>query len=341
MVVAARIASCRMLPMLAVPGTDVGKVAYGGSHIEGGGAARMGLRDWMRRAKDGSAGGPDEVAPVGREVAASEPVRVEVQFGPDWTAGEPVKLAGTTTTTADECGHLFNFVGLPDGGHFEAAATLVAMGAEGREQPVVAVHVEGARIGFLPGYLAAQANSGNGPLVGPAADARVQMWGARVGDGLRVIGWVAQGSGPVAWTHDDDNPAAVTVEEQRAEAHTATTSMVREALDGEDPHRAEEFRRGLVGGVHYLETVEPIKQLKREGKLEEALKLCYAAIDGAEADRDGREPAPWYTEQAAIIHRKRGECDEEFAVLRRWLETCPPGRRAGSKIQERLDKLGG
>lgn len=97
----------------------------------------------------------------------------------------------------------------------------------------------------------------------------------------------------------------------------------------------------MPNGVHYLETIEPIKQLKREGKFEDTLALCYQAIEGAEADRDGREPAPWYTEQAAIIHRKRDERDQEVAVLRRWLDACPPGRRGGSKIQERLDKLGG
>ncbi|MCR6033816.1 hypothetical protein GGQ22_20640 [Nocardioides sp. zg-579] len=215
------------------------------------------------------------------------------------------------------------------------------MGVEGRGQPVVAVHVEGARIGFLPGYLAAQVNPENRPLLGVAAQARVQMWGARAGDGLRVIGWVAPGEGPVVWPHDDHHPAAVTVEEQRAEAHAATTGMVRQALGGGDPRRAERFERGLVGGVHYLETIEPIKQLKRDGKLDEALALCYAAIEGAEAGRDGREPAPWYTEQAAIIHRKRGEREAEAAVLRRWLAACPLERRAGSKIQERLDKLEG
>jgi hypothetical protein len=117
--------------------------------------------------------------------------------------------------------------------------------------------------------------------------------------------------------------------------------MVREALKGDDPRRAEQFERELVGGVHYLETIEPIKQLKRDGKLDVALALCYAAIEGAEGARDGREPAPWYTEQAAIIHRKRGERDEEIAVLRRWLAACPPDRRMGSKIQERVDKLEG
>ena len=307
------------------------------------GRERMGLRDWLRRASGatsellGRDGPPQaasaDVSPVPDEVALT----TSIQIGPYWGADDPVKMVGTTTEAADECRHMFAFKGLPDGGHFEAHATLVAMGAEGRGDPVVAVHVEGARIGFLPRYLAAQVNPGNGSLTGSVA--QVQMWGARVGDGMRVVGWVAPGTGPIAWPHNAANPAAVTVEEERVEAHTSTTSMVRDALEGDDPIRAEQFQRGLVDGTHYLETIEPIRQLKREGRLDEALALCYQAIAGAEADRDGREPAPWYTQQAAIIHRKRGERDEEVAVLRRWVKACPPARRAGSRIQERLDKM--
>ena len=102
--------------------------------------------------------------------------------------------------------------------------------------------------------------------------------------------------------------------------------------------RAKQFQNASVNGIHYLQTVEPIKQLKREGRFEEALQLCYLAIEGAERDRDGREPAPWYTEQAAIIHRKLGQRNEEIAVLKRWLAVCPPGRREGA-LQERLAKL--
>lgn len=88
-------------------------------------------------------------------------------------------MVGTTTEAADECRHMFAFKGLPDGGHFEAHATLVAMGAEGRGDPVVAVHVEGARIGFLPRYLAAQVNPGNGVLDGfgrTGADVGCPRW---------------------------------------------------------------------------------------------------------------------------------------------------------------------
>lgn len=54
--------------------------------------------------------------------------------------------------------------------------------------------------------------------------------------------------------------------------------MVKEAMDG-GGDRAAEFRTGMVDGSHYLEFVEPIKQLKRENRLEEALALAYQAIE--------------------------------------------------------------
>jgi hypothetical protein len=69
--------------------------------------------------------------------------------------------------------------------------------------------------------------------------------------------------------------------------------------------------------------------------------LCYKAIEAAERAREGREPAPWYTEQAAIVHRKLGQREEEVAVLNRWLDSTPKSRRAGSRIAERLAKLEG
>lgn len=114
--------------------------------------------------------------------------------------------------------------------------------------------------------------------------------------------------------------------------------MVSEALAGGGT-RAASFKEGMVKGVHHLQLIEPIKQLKREGRLEEALSLCNSAILGAEKAREGREPAPWYAEQAAIIHRKLGQREEEIAVLRRWLKSCPANLRDGSRIKTRLDKL--
>ncbi len=111
--------------------------------------------------------------------------------------------------------------------------------------------------------------------------------------------------------------------------------MVREALQGEG-EQAQQFRRGRVDGIHYLELVKPIKQLKREGRLAEALVLCYEA---AKRDSGGWEPAPCYTEQAAVVHRKLGQRAEEIAVLKMWMHSCPKSRGAGSRIAERLAKL--
>lgn len=246
---------------------------------------------------------------------------------------EPVAMTGTTTVGADALATLYVACGHPDGGLLEQRGVLVPEPGNPADLNAVAVHVRDNRIGYVPGYIAEH-------MPRRQLDCQVQLWAARTKKGLRVRAWVVAESGPVQWPHTASNPPAVTIEERRNEQSASTTQMVDEALGGGD-ERAEQFKKGMVGRLHYLETVEPIKQFKREGRLPEALALCYGAIEGAEKSREGREPAPWYTEQATIIHRKLGQRTEEEAVLRRWLDLCPPERREGSSIQQRLDKLGG
>ena len=281
--------------------------------------SRMGKRQWFNRA----------------ERRSPTPLPSAGSLAPSPATGEPVKMTGTTTFGADAAAALFHARGMYAGGLLELAGQLVPEPENTADPSAVAVHVEGERVGYLPGYLAGQLALAPGDLL----PCQVQLWGAADRGQLRVIGWVAHGTSPVAWPHAAQNPPAVTVADQRAERAAATTDMVDEALTSAHPQRAAQFRRGMVGRYHYLETVEPIQQLKRVGRLQEALDLCYGAIDAAEQDRDGREPAPWYTEQAAIIHRKRGERDQEVAVLQRWLGPCPPERRNGTKIGQRLDKI--
>lgn len=64
------------------------------------------------------------------------------------------------------------------------------------------------------------------------------------------------------------------------------------------------------------------------------------AIEGAEraARREKTSPPPFYAEQAAIVHRKLGQRDEEIAVLRRYVAACPPQHRETS-LKARLEKL--
>jgi hypothetical protein len=277
----------------------------------------MGIRSWFKS--------PAGTHPSDENVPSDES-----------TWSEPIKLSGTTTTGAHGAASVFSAHGLSDGGVLELAGSLVPEPSNPVDPRAVAVHVENEHIGYLPGYLSSRLQLASDGLV----TCRVQLWAEVDRDRLRVIGWAAPGRGTVMWPHSPDNPPAITATDQRIERAAQTRSMVSGALTDEDnPERVEAFRRGMVGSLHFLETVEPIRQFKREGRLDEAITLCYGAIEAAEKSRDGREPPPWYTEQAAIIHRKRGEREQEIAVLQRWLDLCPEDRRGSSKIQQRLDRL--
>jgi len=209
------------------------------------------------------------------------------------------------------------------------------VGAPSKEDvPTADVLVDGVRIGALPGYKTQELAL----KPGLSLPVLVQLFSANGPKGRRVDAWAWLGPGAPRWRYGPSSCPPTTTEERAKEAHDERQRMVAEGLAGGGT-QAEQFRAGMVNGVHYLELVEPIKELKREGRLDEALQLCYQAIQGAENDRDGREPAPAYTIDAAIIHRKLKQRDEEIAVLQRWIDHCPPERRAGSQIATRLAKL--
>lgn len=239
--------------------------------------------------------------------------------------GELVRLAGTTTFAKEEAARVAErFVG-PDG-YAELEAIVIA------DSPDVIVH--DTRIGCLPTYKAqdlATHHKGTIPVA-------LQIFVSESTKGRRVDAWAWIGSDLPRWEYTRENRPPTTKEQRARRAQQTRHELVEDALKAGGA-RAAQFADGIVDGFHYLELVEPIKQLKREGHLEQALKLCYRAIEGAERDRGSREPAPFYTLQAAMIHRKLKQPANEVAVLQRWLDACPPERRAGSKVAERLNKL--
>jgi hypothetical protein len=243
-------------------------------------------------------------------------------------------LAGTTTTCRDAILALVARHGVGDAGHLELSGSLQREPGNPADPNAVAVMVEGERVGYLPGHVIDVADL---PTIGSLA-VRVQIFTEMRPKGLRAEAWAWLGNKPPQWEWSATNRPPMSSKAKAMASHDGSREMVRDAL-ADGGARAQEFKRGMVNGVHYLELVEPIKQLKRENRLEEALELCFAAIQGAEASRAGREPAPFYTEQAAIILRKLGRRNEEIAVLQRWLKLCPPERRDGSRIGERLAKL--
>lgn len=266
-----------------------------------------------------------------------EPARPRVRVEVTYSLGaqqDLVKLTGTTTFAKDAISRLAERHGADMGGYLEMTGTLQREPDNQADPHAVAVHVEGEKIGYLPGYLAKLVDlSANG-----AREVQVQIFTELLPKGLRAEAWAWLADGPAQWQWSETNRPPLSAGAKVAAHQEGIDRMVADALAGGGA-RGESFKQGMVNGVHYLQLVEPIKQLKREGRLEDALVLCYAAIEGAEANREGREPAPWYTEQAAIIHRKLGQRDKEIAVLQRWVAVCPPERREGSRIKERLDKL--
>lgn len=277
---------------------------------------RMGFLDRFRPSK------ANEAPPrAGLSVTVSAPI------------SELVKITGTTSFTKDAANALASRMGLAADGYLETDAALQREPDNPADPNAVTVNIQGERIGYLPSYVASAL-----PLSEDASiEVRVQLFTAVTAKGLRLEGWAWLGDEAPKWEYSSTKRPPMTPDEKRKASAKATDAMIADGL-ARGGSRAEQFRRGAVEGIHYLQTVEPIKQLKREGRLEEALELCYLAIEGAERDRQGREPAPWYTEQAAIIHRKLGQRDQEIAVLKRWLAHAPQDRQEGA-IYERLRKL--
>ena len=246
-------------------------------------------------------------------------------------------ITGTTTFGKDAIARLAERHGISRGGYFESYAQLQHEPENPYDSNAVAVYVEGERIGYVPGGF----NDAVLPHNVYSRKVPLQLFTAWLPKGLRGEAWIWVGNGSPQWEWSADNRPPMSPQEKALAKHQATEQMIREAVE-EGGERAESFKRGSFNGIHYRETVEPIKQLKREGRLEEALQLCYTAIQAAENDTDFPAPPPWYTEQAAIILRKLKRPDEEEAVLRRWLAHCPKDRHSDTgyiDISERLAKL--
>jgi len=281
-------------------------------------------------------------APTTRPVEAASPPRARVDLrlpeaGRQTIASQPVAVSGTTTFGRDGLAALvLRREVRQEAGYLEVMGTLQREPDNEADPFAVAVLVEADLVGYLPGHLARAM-----PLPASVTQAApVQVFSEQLETGLRCEAWVWLGEGPPRWQWSAAKRPPLSPEAKEQARHQVSRRIVSDNLAAESG-RSDLTRAGMVNGVHFLELVEPIKQLKREGRLDEALVLCHAAIEGAERERENREPAPWYTEQAAIVHRKLGQHDEEVAVLRRWLRACPVERRAGSRIQQRLTKLVG
>lgn len=88
------------------------------------------------------------------------------------------------------------------------------------------------------------------------------------------------------------------------------------------------------------EVVDTVRQLKREGRLEEAIGMLLPQLDLWERDAAAGlgGVAPWYYEQAAIIYRKLKRYDEEITVLERFAAQPHAPGASPPELLARLEK---
>jgi hypothetical protein len=127
--------------------------------------------------------------------------------------------------------------------------------------------------------------------------------------------------------------------DKRMSKTAAATDLEAAIRDVRNRPRAE-VEKMLFAGQPLWDWLAYAQGLEREGRLEDALELLGALITAAEqeAEVSGREPAPAYTERAAIIHRKRRDYAAEIAVIERWAKACPPEKRGPGATQAKLLK---
>lgn len=228
---------------------------------------------------------------------------------------------------------VFADAGAAMGTALETEAVLREFQPSGKRYHLVAVYVDSRLIGCVNGiYLDQVREVLHAPaLVNGAAVVRCRIYAT---DSPK---WSARATlGPyesVVASLDDTQSAA----EGRA-SQAMMAELRAERLAGGGPEALAQSRR-LVRGRDFVEWVEPIKQLRRDGHEQAALELLMECISAAERDAaaNGWGLPNWYTEQAAIILRKNGDHAGEIAVLERYLAACPGGT-AQSEIAERLIK---
>jgi len=96
--------------------------------------------------------------------------------------------------------------------------------------------------------------------------------------------------------------------------------------------------------MNYIDLVESIKELKRNGNYEQAKELLVRCVEETEKEDklNGWGVAPWYYEQLAIIYRKEKDIEKEIQILKRYdRQNKAPGAVSEKRKKRLLQLLNG
>lgn len=227
---------------------------------------------------------------------------------------EDVELVGETYNQ-DSFRALFGAIGDNSGGVLNRIAVLQAEPRNPHDRFAVAVSIDNLKVGYIPAELAESIQ----PAVLQAAQRKktlavpARVWARNDGVtwGARVT-LSTDGGSEEEWTYAQRELLRRAARASEAHGVDLETASVR---------LEEAERASTIRGKNYSEWTTTIENWKRAERYDEALALlgecqCAAIAEGRVWNRP---PAPWYFEQAAIIHRKRKEYAAEVAVLEAYM----------------------
>jgi hypothetical protein len=123
---------------------------------------------------------------------------------------------------------------------------------------------------------------------------------------------------------------------------TPKNNKVEILIDNVNIETADTHHVGPIDEQHYTDSVETIKQLKRDGKHDEAIGILLKAVESTESETafsgEGWGVAPWYYEQLAIIYRKEKLYQKEVEILERYSRQSKAPGVGQEKLDKRLSK---
>lgn len=130
------------------------------------------------------------------------------------------------------------------------------------------------------------------------------------------------------------------VRETSAPAQSERDPLVMKWIEGRNmppdyypsPDLAERIRRreeatdaGMHDGFHYSTYPDEVKDLMRNGKLDQAEVLLLQLVDSVERESAIQGvTAPWYYERLAILYRKQKAYQKEIEILDRYAASPRP-----------------
>lgn len=260
----------------------------------------------------------DDAAPPIAAAPAPQQVQVNVCASNLHARRDDIEVTGESYRRA-ALARLFNTLGRPAGGVTMQQAQLVLEPKNPHDPNAVKVMVLGEHVGYIPAEMSASITKECRALPrGSAGTVLARVWASN-DDGT----WRGRVTLSFGGTTEDERDFAAEKRElaQRDAARSAEKARKLADRQRKEAEKAARQRAGSVRGEYWQNLKPAIAELKRQGRLDEALAELQACVDAAEREAVAvsDKPHPWPTEQCAAVLRRMKNHQAELQVLERYV----------------------